>query len=1237
MPRPKGEAPPKDWQPAQAVDDPIINNAYIEPTAYWQYRDGVPERMEGRRTARYYFKSKRVGSAQQTLFQEEHEEDLPLINALRVDVKRWRESGYRGATSVTRELLKHWMREDRPRRLFFCQREAVETIIYLLELAIPNRLSATRFSKFAVDGDNIKRLLAGEKPDFENLPDSDFFPRLIDAAVDDSLIPLRRLGCKMATGSGKTIVMAMLIAWAFCNRGKNPASRQFPNAVLVCAPNLTVRNRLQVLRPEDADNYFDEFDIVPSKYREFLNGGKVLVTNWHKFAPKSEHREGDKTYKVVDKGEEPADAFTKDRLGELVSRLPILVLNDEGHHCWRPKPALSDADKKALEKAAKQTEKELEISKDEQDARKDDAEEARVWLAGLDKLNNSGLAGTDESGNPLPAVLTCVDMSATPFYLSNSGYPEGSPFPWLVSDFGLVDAIESGITKVPRLPIADDTGNTDDAGRPDPQFFRLWEHVKGECTTSEKNKGTPKPEAVLKYAEPALATLAAQWKVQFDKYQEDAGGQSFIPPVIIVVCDNTDTAQIVYEHISGETDVEIPDPDKPGKTITQKRYGGGQLFSDLLGNTEDRQVTIRIDSKLLEKVDKEEGESKDDAALRLRELIDTVGKRGGLGEQVRCVVSVSMLTEGWDANNVTHILGIRAFGSQLLCEQVVGRGLRRMSYVPDPETGLLPAEYADVYGIPFSLIPYKGKEKDDVDKPDPVYHPIYAVEERAAYEMRLPVVESYVWELKDHGIECDIDTLEPMEVKDTPAKVWLLPTRGVNDSSAVSNDASNFVEQTREEYYQSVRPQQLYFRLADIIMTDLMAGIGGSDERTKAEVQLQARHQLFPELVGIVQRYVKEKVTFKEGLDPRELGLRLYTEKIVTLIRDNILPAAAEEGKLIPVINRFRPTNSTADVNYQTTRPVMPLTKSHLNAAMVDSGAKTGGFEVAAIDVLEEEDCVEFYSPNDRQVGLAIPYDYNGEQKSYEPDFVVRMRGGLTIMLEIKGGGGKVWDPNRVNAKNAAAKKWCDAVSNVGRYGQWVFEICEETKEKATPVLLREILAKHAGASEALPFEIVDPASAKIWENSIPLISVRSLLRDDSYQTSLDDGTWGRELITWPDHPKFEKGMFVARIPGDAMEPTIPAGGYCLFRKPSSDLPDGEIFLVNHAAIDDPHSGEWAVRKASFTGAMGETDEWKHGQIKLEAANTYLPVKSIDLANESDIQLLGEFLECLGPVGVYSD
>jgi hypothetical protein len=286
---------------------------------------------------------------------------------------------------------------------------------------------------------------------------------------------------------------------------------------------------------------------------------------------------------------------------------------------------------------------------------------------------------------------------------------------------------------------------------------------------------------------------------------------------------------------------------------------------------------------------------------------------------------------------------------------------------------------------------------------------------------------------------------------------------------------------------------------------------------------------------------------------------------------------------------------------------------------------------VAAIDVLEEEDSVEYYTPNDRQVGLAIPYDYNGEQKTYEPDFVVQMRGGTIIMLEIKGQGGKRWDPNQFHAKNAAAEKWCRAVSNIGRYGQWAFEVCEETKEKTTPVLLRQILAKHAGSESDLPFEVVYPAKAKIWENAVPLVSIRSLLRDKSYQQSLDDGTWGRELVTWDGHPEFEEGMFVARISGDAMEPSVQAGSYCLFCKARDELPAGEIVLVRHPKINDPHSGgNWTIRRATFTGAAVETDAWKHGQVKLEADALTESTITIDLTESSDIEVFGEFVQVIG-------
>ena len=367
-------------------------------------------------------------------------------------------------------------------------------------------------------------MLVGERPSFSN-PGQEFFPRLIDPAQDASLVALRRIGCKMATGSGKTVVMSMVVAWAFCNRGQNPASTSYPNGVLICCPNLTVKERLQVLRPERSDNYYEAFDIVPLKFRPLMQSGKVLVTNWHRFAPESEHVEGGKSYAVVNKGPETADTFARRVLEDLYDRLPIMVMNDEGHHCWRP---AAEVDLAAVDK--------------------DEVEEARVWLDGLDRINNC-------TTNPAakPGISICLDLSATPFYLKGSGYPEGRPFPWIVSDFGLVDAIESGIVKIPRLPVMDTTG------RPDPKYFKLWKAITENLEPGERLPGKskrPKPEVIYREAEGALVQIASQWKERFLQMEAATPGQEHVPPVLILVCDNTDIAEVFYRKISGETETE---------------------------------------------------------------------------------------------------------------------------------------------------------------------------------------------------------------------------------------------------------------------------------------------------------------------------------------------------------------------------------------------------------------------------------------------------------------------------------------------------------------------------------------------------------------------------------------------------------------------------------------------------------------------------------------------------------
>ena len=1204
-----------NWKPTQAVDAPILGSPYKEPVEHWNYIAGVPTRMPGRRNAGYFFTGRRTGSKQENLFAEETFADLPLVNRLRADISRWRASGYRGATRTTRDLLEHWKREDRERPLFFCQIEAIETIIYLLELAIPGKLSRTGFKNFEVDGPNLARLLEGVLPKFAEIEDEDgFFPRLIDPSFDKAEYPLAltRMGCKMATGSGKTLVMSMILAWSFCNRGVEPDDARFANGVLVCAPNLTVKSRLSVLAPDAWDNYYQKFDLVPARFREHLAKGKVVITNWHTFAPKSPHSEGDTTFRVVDKGEESHEAFARDRLIDLEGRFPILVLNDEGHHCWRPK----QTDTRGL------TDEEKVLLDDEEDG-------AKVWVQGLDRINNSGLNGKK------PAILAVLDLSATPFFINGSGYPNGHPFPWLVSDFGLVDAIESGIVKIPRLPIIDNTSSKDDAGRPDPKYFRLWKHINEKITNGDRDRTRIKPEAIWRESEGALETLASQWKVRWEAIRAGTGEANPIPPVMIVVCDDTRTAEYFFEKISGERVVDVIEaeddeeenedqaPAKGKKPKTKTVYGTSEVLPEF-GNNGVYRHTVRIDSMLLAKFETEGANTKDKAARALREIIDSVGRRGGPGEHVRCVVSVSMLTEGWDANNVTHILGVRAFGSQLLCEQVVGRGLRRMNYTPDPETGLLPAEYVDVYGIPFSLIPYKG-QSEKTPPEDKVTHHIFAVPEKEKFAIRWPQVESYTFQLTTPGLVCDLTDMEPIEVRNEPTMVYLQEVRGYREAGAQPVEEL-FVRQDRSVYYESVRFQQLLFRIAQILTDDLVAS-----EKTKR----LARHQLFPDVLRIVTEYVNKKVSFASGVDKRELGLQIHVEKIRKRVMEAILAHAeaadAGEFKLLPVLNRYEPWLSTAQVNFTTTRSVAEVEKCHLNQAPILSKP-----EREAIQILEERPEVAAFMPNDRNIGLVIPYEYDGKTHKYYPDYLVRYHnseeGGADtyLLIEIKGLKGELYgdDADKVKVKNEAAAKWVRALNTTCRMGTWSYEICRDLSE------LPKMVAKHApvGVSNVLPFRLMEPKKCKPWENCIPVVQSLKVAagRWSEEQTSFaSDPSWAEDWIAPPAcvHT-IEKGMFVAQIHGTSMNRIAEDGAWCVFRPIAGGTREGKRVLVWHEGMKDPETGSSYTFKEYHSQKATKGDSFVHTRIELRPLSddpSHEPI-ALQPEEEGSVRILAELV-----------
>jgi type III restriction enzyme len=1021
-----GAAAEQEQVPVQPVEKPIICGPYDEPNDHWIYDSdtGAASRAGMRRPASYWYKTERTGSAQMSLLAEEERDDLPLVNLLREDVRRLRGNNYAAWPKITRDLLQHWARPDRGRRLFFCQREAVETVLYLFEF----RIWKTKRLPFkpALSDDDLARLLQGTRPLF-SLATQEFFPRLIDPAAEDGVVPLRRMAAKMATGSGKTVVMSMLISWAFCNRGQNEASAFFPNGVLICCPNLTVKERLQVLRPERPDNYYEQFDILPVKYRPLLQAGRVLVTNWHRFAPESEHVEGGKSYAVVNKGLETPDTFARRVLEDLYERLPIMVLNDEGHHCWRPAPEAE------------------ELTGEE----KEEREEARVWLDGLDRINNCTPKPAKEAG-----ISVCVDLSATPFYIGGSGYPEGRPFPWIVSDFGLVDAIESGIVKIPRLPVLDNTG------RPDPKYFRLWKAINEDLQPAERlpgKAGRPRPDVVYREAEGALQQIASQWKERYEQIQAAKPGQEQVPPVLIIVCNDTDVAEVFYRKISGEieedvvTEAEVAEvlaeeengngggtPGK-GKSAKKKKrvtYGQGAIFPELFSNTPAQKRTIRIDTKLLAEAESDSpGKRRQDAAEELRRVVATVGKRGEPGEYVRCVVSVSMLTEGWDANNVTQVLGIRAFGSQLLCEQVVGRGLRRIDYVPDPATGLLTEEYVDVYGIPFSVIPFKGRAVKGPAPEDKPKNHVRALPERKAMEIRFPVVEGYAFALRKNLICCDVGQLDPLEIEPSrePTATFVRPTVGYQEGSPAAHSAPfQFVQQDRDKYYAHTHLQTIEFQIARLIVDELTVGATATSDVRRRVLRFQSRHQLFPQVFRYVDEYVRRKVNFN-GAHSCELGLEKYVKRLVERLRDGILPDESEgEPPLMPILNRYKPIGTTTDVDFKTTRPCYTTGKSHIDQVVTDNLT----WEASASFRLESSNAVAFYARNDH-LGLLVPYEYMDINHSYEPDFLVRLANDVTVILEIKG-----FEDDQDKAKHTAAKRWVTAVNNWGELGKWAFHVC---------------------------------------------------------------------------------------------------------------------------------------------------------------------------------------------------
>lgn len=977
--------------PGNFYEQPILNSPYEAPAFYHPLDDnGQPldkPAEPGRRPSRFIVpvpKSRKSPSAAQTSLELETYSENSLINEIRGYVDVWRRIANPadwGVESATQRLLDYWRNHKFSAiRPFFCQVEAVETVIWLTEVA-PTRAATKGLL------DQLKKANEEANPD------------------------LFRIALKMATGSGKTTVMAMLIAWQTVNAVRKPASRMFGRAFLIVAPGITIRDRLRVLLPSDPDNYYETRELIPPELVGEVRKAEIVIANYHAF----KHRETlqiPKTTKALLQGNDPepvitieSDAVMLERAcGDLLSFRHVNVINDEAHHCYRHK-AGGDGEK---------------LSGDDRKEAEENEEAARLWINGIEALKRK------------VGVRAVYDLSATPFFLRGSGYDEGTLFPWVVSDFSLMDSIESGIVKLPRVPVADNLPQTDSL------IYRdLWKHIGGDMPKSTSAAGKLSPFDLPNKLTTALYALYSHYKETYELWEHEGID---VPPVFIVVCQNTAISRLVFEWISGfERDAE----DDSGERLAA-HHGHLELFRnyDEHGNRYARPRTLLIDSRQIEAGDALDKNFRDMAGPEieqfkrelaqregagnfgeisdsdlLREVMNTVGRKGRLGEPIRCVVSVSMLTEGWDTNTVTHILGIRAFGTQLLCEQVVGRGLRRQSYELN-EKGLFDVEYADIMGIPFD---FTGKPQIAKPvKPKPVTR-VHAIRERSDLEIVFPRVSGYRKDLPSEKLVAEFTedsrlVITPEEVG--PTKVFM---EGIVGKGAVITPT----------VLDALRPSEISFNLAKHLLYSVFRDQDGVPKQ-----------HLFPQIQRIARRWIDEGYLVTKGVP---IGAILYVDQLARAaekIDAACNRGAGDEVKIKAVLDSYNPKGSTRFVNFITSKTCQATgarpPKSQISHVVLDSE-----WEGQLATVLEDHPRVLAYAKN-QGMGFEVLYVLGGTIRKYVPDFLVRLDVGgaepLTLVLEVKGYRGE----DAVAKKETMETLWVPGVNQLGGFGRWHFaEFCD--------------------------------------------------------------------------------------------------------------------------------------------------------------------------------------------------
>jgi len=1015
-------------------DHPILNSPYERPARHWELDEAhqpTQRIIDRRRPADFITPipkpKKRKAAAGQAGFvfdegkglstEKQQYDPTSIINEVRGYVEAWRALPNPSQWQVTPEtarLLQHWRQHDfTDTRPFFCQVEAVETAIWLTEVAAQSRSG--------------NRLLEHLK-----------------AANRDANPELSRLALKLATGAGKTTVMAMLIAWQTVNAVRHSGSKLFTRGFLVCTPGLTIKDRLRVLQPNDPDSYYASRELVPGDMLEDINKAKIVITNYHAFKLREriELSAGGRALLQGRTGDVPDTLETEGQMlqrvmPDLMGMKNILALSDEAHHCYREKPPEPD-DEELKGEDKKQAEKENEA--------------ARLWISGLEAVNRKlGLARV-------------FDLSATPFFLRGSGYAEGTLFPWTMSDFSLMDAIECGIVKLPRVPVAQNI-----PGAEMPMYRNLWENIRDQMPKKGRGQGGQlDPLALPTRFKTALEALYGHYEKTFKLWQ--AKGIK-VPPCFIIVCQNTSISKLVYDFVAG-FHYKKEDGTEGFQNGAHALF---RNFDETTGNPLPRPNTLLIDSEQLEAGDALDSSFRDMAADEidrfrreiiertgdpqagekltdqelLREVMNTVGKPDTLGASIRCVVSVSMLTEGWDANNVTHILGVRAFGTQLLCEQVIGRALRRQSYNLNEE-GLFDVEYADIFGVPFDFT-----AKPVIAPPQPPRETVQvkAVRpEHDALEIRFPRVEGYRVELPEERLTAEFNEDSILELSPD------LVGPSITQNAGIIGELADMTL----EHLGDMRPSSLVFHLTHRLLYTKWRDPGE-----------EPKLHLFGQLKRITKEWLDTCLVCKGGTYPALLMYQELADIACNRITAGITRHFIGEKPIKALLDPYNPTGSTMHVRFNTSRldrwdTSGPPPKNHVNWVVLDSD-----WEAEFCRAAEAHPKVIAYTKN-HNLGLEVPYRYGSETRKYLPDFIVLVDDGhghddpLRLVVEIKG-------YRREDAKEKKATMetyWVPGVNHLGSYGRWAFAEFRDVYEIEAD-LARQIATKFNAMIDAVATEPV--------------------------------------------------------------------------------------------------------------------------------------------------------------------